>query len=111
MKPSAYISEGGVVFKEIPPNLMFTLTPLYTSPEIQYWHNLVKEQDNRIFKLTADLEYANKTHGLRELSEDEIDDVWVETCSAFKLIENGKSKGIINIYDVSRAILKKASGG
>jgi tartrate dehydratase beta subunit/fumarate hydratase class I family protein len=46
---------------------------------------------------------------LRELTDEEIDEVWVETCSDFKLIENGKSKGIINIYDVSRAILKKAS--
>jgi hypothetical protein len=45
----------------------------------------------------------------RELTDEEIDEVWVETCSDFKLIENGKTKGIINIYDVSRAILKKAS--
>jgi hypothetical protein len=45
----------------------------------------------------------------RELTEEEIDEVWVETCSDFKLIENGKTKGIINIYDVSRAIIKKAS--
>jgi len=43
-----------------------------------------------------------------KLTDEEIDEVWVETCSDFKLIENGKSKGIINIYDVSRAILKKA---
>jgi hypothetical protein len=46
---------------------------------------------------------------MRELTDEEIDEVWAETCSDFKLIENGKSKGIINIYDVSRAILKKAS--
>jgi carbonic anhydrase len=45
----------------------------------------------------------------RELTDEEIDEVWAETCSDFKLIENGKTKGIINIYDVSRAILKKAS--
>jgi hypothetical protein len=45
----------------------------------------------------------------RELTDEEIDEVWVKTCSDFKLIENGKTKGIINIYDVSRAILKKAS--
>ena len=49
------------------------------------------------------------THPMRELTEDEIDEVWVETCSDFKLIENGKTKGIINIYDVSRAVIKKAS--
>jgi hypothetical protein len=46
---------------------------------------------------------------MRELTDEEIDEVWVETCSDFKLIENGKTKGVINIYDVSRAILKKAS--
>lgn len=46
---------------------------------------------------------------LRELTDEEIDEIWVETCSDFKLIENGKTKGIINIYDVSRAILRKAS--
>jgi hypothetical protein len=46
---------------------------------------------------------------LRELTDEEIDDVWVETCSAFKLIENGKTRGVVNIYDVSRAILRKAS--
>ena len=45
----------------------------------------------------------------RELTDEEIDEVWVETCSDFKLIENGKTKGIINIYEVSRAILRKAS--
>jgi carbonic anhydrase len=45
----------------------------------------------------------------KELTDEEIDKVWAETCSDFKLIENGKTKGIINIYDVSRAILKKAS--
>jgi len=45
----------------------------------------------------------------RELTDEEIDDVWAETCSDFKLIENGKTKGIINIYDVSRAIIRKAS--
>jgi carbonic anhydrase len=44
----------------------------------------------------------------KELTDEEIDKVWAETCSDFKLIENGKTKGIINIYDVSRAILKKA---
>jgi len=74
MKPSAYISEGGVVFKEIPPNLMFNLTPLYTSPEIQYWHNLVKDQDKKIFELKTALEYANKTNELRSLVKSFFDD-------------------------------------
>jgi hypothetical protein len=71
----AYMSESGVLFKEMPPNPMFELTPLYK---------------------------------LRELTDAEIDEVWAETCSDFKLIENGKTKGIINIYDVSRALLQKA---
>lgn len=30
MKPSAYISEGGILFKESPPDSMIKLTPLYT---------------------------------------------------------------------------------
>jgi len=76
MKPSAYISEAGVVFKEKPANILFALTPLYTSPEIQYWHSLVKDQDKKIFDLKTALEYANKTHKLRELSEDEIKEVY-----------------------------------
>ena len=44
----------------------------------------------------------------KELTDEEIDDVWVETCSDFKLIENGETRGVVNIYAVSRAILKKA---
>lgn len=74
MKPSAYISDGGVVFKEIPPNLMFNLTPLYTSPEIQYWHSLVKDQDKKIFELKNALEYAQKTNELRSLVKSFFDD-------------------------------------
>jgi hypothetical protein len=74
MKPSAYISDGGVVFKEIPPNLMFNLTPLYTSPEIQYWHSLVKDQDKKIFDLKNALEYAEKTDELRNLVKSFFDD-------------------------------------
>jgi hypothetical protein len=34
MKPTAYISEHGVVFKELPPNPMFNLTPLYTKEAV-----------------------------------------------------------------------------
>jgi hypothetical protein len=55
---------------------MFNLTPLYTSPEIQYWHTLVKDQDKKIFELKTALEYANKTHQLRELTEDEIKEIY-----------------------------------
>jgi hypothetical protein len=96
MKPSAYISEGGVIFKESPPDSILKLNPLYTSAEIQALHNLVKEQP------------IVKEQTMRELTDEEIDDVWVETCSDFKLIENGETRGVVNIYAVSRAILKKA---
>ena len=61
MKPSAYISEGGVIFKESPPDSILKLNPLYTSAEIQALHNLVKEQDKKIIDLAFDLEYARRT--------------------------------------------------
>ena len=44
MKPSAYISDGGILFKESPPDSILKLSPLYTSAEIQALHNLVREQ-------------------------------------------------------------------
>jgi len=61
MKPSAYISDGGILFKESPPDSILKLNPLYTSAEIQALHNLVKEQDKKIIDLTFDLEYARRT--------------------------------------------------
>jgi hypothetical protein len=48
MKPSAYISDGGILFKESPPDSILKLTPLYTSAEIQTLHNLVEEQEKKI---------------------------------------------------------------
>ena len=48
MKPSAYISDGGILFKESPPDSILKLNPLYTSAEIQALHNLVKEQQAEI---------------------------------------------------------------
>ena len=48
MKPSAYISDGGILFKESPPDSILKLNPLYTSAEIQALHNLVKEQEKKI---------------------------------------------------------------
>jgi len=48
MKPSAYISDGGVMFRESPPDSILKLNPLYTSAEIQALHNLVKEQQAEI---------------------------------------------------------------
>jgi len=64
----------------------------------------LRDKDETIKLQQAEIEALK----LCELSDEEIDKVWAETCSDFKLIENGKTKGIINIYDVSRAILKKA---
>jgi len=61
MKPSAYISDGGILFKESPPDSILKLSPLYTSAEIQALHNLVKEQEKKIIDLTFDLEYARRT--------------------------------------------------
>lgn len=34
MKPSAYISKDGVLFKELPPSPWFELTPLYAMREL-----------------------------------------------------------------------------
>jgi len=51
MKPSAYISDGGILFKESPPDSILQLNPLYTSAEIQALHNLVKEQQAEIEEL------------------------------------------------------------
>jgi hypothetical protein len=51
MKPSAYISDGGILFKESPPDSILKLSPLYTSAEIQELHNLVKELQVEIEKL------------------------------------------------------------
>jgi hypothetical protein len=34
MKPVAYISEGGILFKESPPDSMIKLTPLYAMREL-----------------------------------------------------------------------------
>ena len=55
MKPSAYISDGGILFKESPPDSILKLSPLYTSAEIQALHNLVKEQQAEIKALKAEL--------------------------------------------------------
>jgi len=36
MKPFAYISDQGVLFKELPPSHWFKLTPLYRMRELTY---------------------------------------------------------------------------
>ena len=73
MKPSAYISDGGILFKESPPDSILKLNPLYTSAEIQALHNLVKEQEKKIIELAFDLAYANRTdEWLKETDEQVI---------------------------------------
>jgi len=55
MKPSAYISDGGVMFKDPPPDSILKLNPLYTSAEIKELHNLlymsaeIKELHNLLY--------------------------------------------------------------
>ena len=67
MKPSAYISDGGILFKESPPDSILKLSPLYTSAEIQALHNLVKEQpmleltDEEIDQIIKQHDWYSKT--------------------------------------------------
>ena len=91
MKPSAYISDGGILFKESPPDSILKLNPLYTSAEIQALHNLVKEQP------------IVKVQPMRELTDEEINEV-------FKSIY-GHNNSYINssLFKFARAILQKAS--
>jgi len=48
------------------------------------------------------------THPAKTLTDEEIEECFEESCTDFKLLENGKTKGVVNIIDVGRAILKKA---
>jgi hypothetical protein len=90
MKPSAYISDGGILFKESPPDSILKLNPLYTSAEIQALHNLVKEQP------------IVKVQPMRELTEWEIKECWEE---ATEMREHFCSQ----YFDFAQLILKKAS--
>ena len=40
----------------------------------------------------------------KPLSDEEIEQCFADACTDFKLLENGKTKGIVNIIDVARAI-------
>ena len=84
MKPVAYISDGGVIFKESPPDSILKLSPLYTSAEIQELHNLVKEQP------------IVKKQPMRELTDREIMELYCVTSDNDPL-------------NFARAILQKAS--
>ena len=68
MKPSAYISDGGILFKESPPDSILKLNPLYTSAEIQALHNLVEEQQAEIQNLSAFLKGI--VHGMTKAREE-----------------------------------------
>jgi len=48
------------------------------------------------------------THPAKTLTDEEIEECFEESCTDFKLLENGKTKGVVNIIDVGRAILRKA---
>lgn len=89
MKPVAYISDGGVIFKESPPDSILKLSPLYTSAEIQELHNLVKEQS------------IVKKQPMRELTDEEIMQVYKDAL--------GIKLSTDMIIDFARAILQKAS--
>jgi len=91
MKPSAYISDGGILFKESPPDSILKLNPLYTSAEIQALHNLVKAQP------------IVKEQPMRELTDEEIMQVYKDAL--------GIKLSTDMIIDFARAILKKASEG
>ena len=84
MKPSAYISDGGILFKESPPDSILKLSPLYTSAEIQALHNLVKEQP------------------MLELTDEEIDQI-------IKQHDWYRKTWVDMVRSIESAILKKAS--
>lgn len=89
MKPVAYISDGGVIFKKSPPDSILKLSPLYTSAEIQELHNLVKEQP------------IVKVQPMHELTDKEIEG-----------IARGNVDGHTSMEQLkwfARAILQKAS--
>ena len=104
MKPSAYISDGGILFKESPPDSILKLSPLYTSAEIQTLHNLVKEQEIKIINLAFDLEYARRTDEFvkRELTDEEIEEVFQENIRQPNFMMLGDTQRF------ARAILQKA---
>ena len=89
MKPVAYISDGGVIFKESPRDSILKLNPLYTSAEIQALHNLAKEQQAEIEMLKKEIE----------------DDEWTKD----KLILKAKKRIVHDINNELIEIINKAS--
>jgi len=58
MKPSAYISDGGILFKELPPDSMIKLTPLYAMRELT---------EDEIREVADSVCHAWKKNGVGEL--------------------------------------------
>ena len=75
-KPSAYISAGGILFKESPPDSMMNLIPLYALPEVEELQTLVIEQNARILQLERDLANIRSSYFERR----EKRDSWVIPC-------------------------------
>ena len=97
MKPVAYISDGGVIFKESPPDSILKLSPLYTSAEIQELHNLVKEQP------------IVKEQPMRELTDEEIEHIAQQHLTVHVQFIGAGDCTIEGEIEFARAILKKAS--
>ena len=55
MKPSAYISDGGILFKESPPDSMIKLTPLYAMRELTDEEIMQVYKDALGIKLSTDM--------------------------------------------------------
>jgi len=54
MKPSAYISDGGILFKESPPDSILKLNPLYAIRELT--DEEIKEEIEKMFGKIIDPE-------------------------------------------------------
>ena len=80
--------------------------PLYTH-QYERPHNTVLVPCDKLAEMQAEIE-ALKAHPVKELTDEEIEECFAESCTDFKLLENGKTKGVVNIIDVGRAILRKA---
>ena len=101
MRPFAYISKDGVLFKELPPSPWLELTPLYTSEEIDTLHQLVKEQQDKIDELNNPI-FKAISMAFNELTDEEI------------LLLSKQVPLDADTHDLllfARAIIRKASGG
>ena len=101
MKPFAYVSKDGVLFKELPPGSWLDLKPLYTSEEIDTLHRLVKEQQDKIDELNNPI-FKAISLAFNELTDEEI------------LLLSKQVPLDADTHDLllfARAIIKKVGGG